>query len=67
MANKLKFCPMLTGKEEVKALTIGQGDCVIPTLHVCLQEHCVAYVKTLDGRGKCSHYHYSFVDYEEEE
>lgn len=66
MANKLKFCPMLTGKEEVKALTIGHGDCVIPTFQVCLQEHCAAFVKTIGGGGKCNHYH-SLVDYEEEE
>ena len=57
--NKIKFCPMLTGQEEVKALMIGQGDCVIPTLRVCMQENCVAFDS---GKKWCNHYH-SPVEY----
>lgn len=50
---KIKFCPLLTGQEEVKALMIGQGDCVVPTQRVCIQENCVAF----DGGEKwCNHY-----------
>ncbi len=65
MSEKLKICPMLTGKEERKALCIGQGDVVIPTLRECLKEHCSAYVITGYGQGHCNHYH-SDVFYEEE-
>ncbi len=60
--NKIKFCPLLTGKEEVKALTIGQGDYVVPTFHVCLQEHCVAFVEKHDGEKWCNYYN-SSVEY----
>ena len=64
--SKIKFCPMLTGKEEVKALMIGRGDCVIPIFRMCIQEHCAAFIRTVDGKGKCNHYH-AFVDYEPQE
>ena len=63
--SKIKFCPMLVGKEEVKALTIGQGDYVIPTFHVCLQEHCAAFVEKYGGEKWCNHYH-SPVEYRAE-
>ena len=63
--NKIKFCPMLTGKKEVKALTIGQGDYVVPTLNVCLQEHCTAFVENYFGEKWCNHYH-SRVEYKAE-
>lgn len=32
------FCPDLTGKEEVKAMLIGNGDFVRPVLHPCIKE-----------------------------
>ena len=41
------FCPDLTCKEEVKAMTIGNGDFTRPVLHACLKSKCVAYK---DGR-----------------
>lgn len=63
--SKIKYCPMLTGKEEVKALTIGQGDIVIPTLRVCVQEHCAAFVEKYGGEKWCNHYH-SSVEYNAE-
>ena len=37
------FCPDLTGKEEIKAMLIGNGDFVRPVLHPCIKEKCVAY------------------------
>ena len=48
---KLLFCPLLTGKEEVKAMVIGHGDFVRPVLNVCIKEMCVAYED-----GFCKHY-----------
>lgn len=36
------FCPDLTGKEEVKAMLIGNGDYVRPVLHPCIKEKCGA-------------------------
>lgn len=32
------FCPDLTGKEEIKAMFIGNGDFVRPVLHPCIKE-----------------------------
>lgn len=32
------FCPDLVGKEEVKAMLIGNGDFVRPVLHPCIKE-----------------------------
>lgn len=37
------FCPDLVGKEEVKAVFIGDGDFVRPVLNPCIKEKCVAY------------------------
>lgn len=37
------FCPDLVGKEEVKAVFIGNGDFVRPVLNPCIKEKCVAY------------------------
>lgn len=48
----IKFCPDLTGKEEVKAMCIGNGDFVRPVLHACIKEKCIAY-----RDGKCRKYH----------
>lgn len=45
------FCPDLTGKEEIKAMLIGNGDFVRPVLHPCIKEKCVAYKD-----GKCMKY-----------
>lgn len=67
MNDKLKFCPMLVGKQEVKALTIGAGDCVIPTFQICLQEHCAAFVEKYDGEKWCNHYHTQVEYFESEE
>ena len=39
----IRFCPDLTGKEEVKAIRIGNGDFVRPVLNVCIKEKCIAY------------------------
>ena len=60
--NKIKFCPLLTGQVEVKALMIGQGDYVIPTFNVCLQEHCAAFAEKPGGEKWCNHYN-SSVEY----
>lgn len=57
MAESLNYCPMLTGKQEIEPLCYGNGKMVVPTFQECLQEHCAAYVKTLDGGGHCNHYH----------
>ena len=32
-----KMCPLLTGKKEIRALAIGDGDVVIPTFNVCMK------------------------------
>ena len=45
------FCPDLVGKEEVKAMLVGNGDFVRPVLHPCIKEKCVAYKD-----GKCMKY-----------
>lgn len=45
------FCPDLTGKEEVKAMIIGNGDFVRTVLNPCIKERCVAYKD-----GKCMKY-----------
>lgn len=45
------FCPDLVGKEEVKAMLIGNGDFVRPVLNPCIKEQCVAYKD-----GKCMKY-----------
>ncbi len=47
----IKFCPDLTGREEVKAMLVGNGDFVRPVLHQCIQENCAAY-----EAGKCKKY-----------
>lgn len=47
----IKFCPDLTGKEEVKAVLRGHGDFVRPILNICIKEKCVAYKD-----GKCMKY-----------
>lgn len=39
----LKFCPLLVGKEEHKAIAIGQGDIVVPILYPCIEDSCIAY------------------------
>lgn len=39
----IKFCPDLTGREEVKAMLVGGRDFVRPVLHQCIQENCTAY------------------------
>lgn len=67
MSDKLKFCPMLTGKQEVKALTIGTGDCVIPTFQICLQDHCAAFAEKHGGEKWCNHYHTQVEYFESEE
>lgn len=48
---QIKFCPDLTGKEEVKAVLRGTGDFVRPVLHSCMQEKCIAFKE-----GKCMKY-----------
>lgn len=45
------FCPDLFGKEEVKAICVGNGDFVKPVLNPCIKEKCVAYKD-----GKCMKY-----------
>lgn len=40
---ELLFCPLLVGKEERKAIMIGQGDVVVPILYPCIKDKCVAY------------------------
>ena len=55
---KIKFCPDLTGKEEVKAALIGHGDFVRPILNVCIKEKCVAY-----RNGYCKKYENEVEEY----
>ncbi len=50
---KIKFCPMLTGKEERKALTYGAGDYTVPVLRICRREDCAAFDK---DKNWCNHY-----------
>lgn len=47
----IRFCPDLTGKEEVKAILRGHGDFTRPILNACIKERCVAYKK-----GMCMKY-----------
>lgn len=47
----IRFCPDLTGKEEVKAMIRGHGDFVRPVLNLCIKEKCVAY-----KNGMCMKY-----------
>lgn len=37
------FCPDLVGKEEVKAVFVGQGDFVRPVFNPCIKDKCAAY------------------------
>lgn len=48
----VKYCPDLTGKEEVKAMYAGHGDIVRPVLHACIKDKCIAYKD-----GNCRKYH----------
>lgn len=49
----IKFCPLLLGREERKALTYGAGDYIVPVLYACKREDCVAF----DSEKKwCNHY-----------
>lgn len=57
----IKFCPDLTGKEEVKAVLVGHGDYIVPVFHECIKKRCVAY-----NDGKCRKYH-AEVEVSEEE
>ena len=43
------FCPDLVGKEEVKAMLVGNGDFVRPVLNPCIKERCIAYK---DGKNR---------------
>lgn len=47
----IKYCPDLTGYEQVKALLVGNGDFVRPVLNACLKHNCVAY-----ANGRCLKY-----------
>lgn len=42
--SKLKLCPYLPQKKEVKAMMVGNGDCVVTYFHPCLGEDCAAYL-----------------------
>lgn len=55
----IKFCPDLTGKEEVKAVLIGNGDFVRPVLHACIKEKCIAY-----ENGICKKYNTKVESFE---
>lgn len=44
---KLKLCPYLPQKKEIKAIAIGTGDATITYFDTCLGEECAAY---LNGR-----------------
>lgn len=55
---KIKFCPDLTGKEEVKAALIGHGDFARPILNACIKEKCVAY-----RNGYCKKYENEVEEY----
>ena len=48
----IKYCPDLTGYEEVKAAFVGHGDFTSPILRECIKEECVAYKD-----GYCKKYH----------
>lgn len=55
---KIKFCPDLTGKEEIKATLIGDGDFIRPILNACIKEKCVAY-----RNGYCKKYENEVEEY----
>ena len=55
---KIKFCPDLTGKEEIKATLIGNGDFIRPILNACIKEKCVAY-----RNGYCKKYENEVEEY----
>ena len=48
----IKYCPDLTGYEEVKAAFVGHGDFTRPILRECIKEACAAYKD-----GYCKKYH----------
>lgn len=48
----IKYCPDLTGYEEVKAAFVGHGDFTRPILRECIKETCAAYKD-----GYCKKYH----------
>ena len=54
------FCPDLTGKEEITALCVGNGDFVRPVRNPCIKENCVAYKD-----GYCRKHHQN-VEVEDE-
>lgn len=56
----IKYCPDLTGYEEVKAAFVGHGDFTIPILRECIKEACAAYKD-----GYCKKYQ-NKVDFEED-
>ena len=43
----IKYCPDLTGYEEVKAAFVGHGDFTRPILRECIKETCAAYKLSL--------------------
>lgn len=53
----IKICPMLTGKKEVKGLACTEGNCTIPVLKPCIQEHCAAFEKKGYWDLRCNLYH----------
>lgn len=53
----IKYCPDLTGYEEVKAAFVGHGDFTRPILRECIKEECVAYKD-----GYCKKYHNKVED-----
>ena len=55
---KIKFCPDLTGKEEIKATFIGNGDFIRPILNACIKGKCVAY-----RNGYCKKYENEVEEY----
>lgn len=42
--SKYKLCPYLPRKQEIKAMAIGTGDCVITSFEPCLGEECAAFL-----------------------
>ena len=53
----IKYCPDLTGYEEVKAAFVGHGDFTRPILRECIKETCAAYKE-----GYCEKYHNKVED-----
>lgn len=41
--SKYKLCPYLPQKEEIKAITLGNGDRVITYFSECIGKECVAF------------------------